>query len=320
VTDDEAGWPAARDRAEALAWADERLAGRRAGDVREVRRTAWSWVVRVPLVDGTAWLKATHGGARYEAALTATLAGLVPDSVLVPLAVQPDRAWALFPDGGPTLRAAETAPDPRRWELFLQGYASLQRAVSAKVGDLLAAGTPDMRPDVMPARLAAFLADPPADLSLDVHGRLVALRAEYTGWASALAEGGIAASIQHDDLHDANVLVDGDRYRFFDWGDASVAHPFASLLVTLRVAAYKFGVPAGDPLVLRLRDAYLEAWSGEHDGAHLREQARLATAVAKVARAAAWQRALAGAGPAALAEDGDAVSGWLGEVLEHGPL
>jgi hypothetical protein len=318
VTGDGRDWPDERDRAAALAWVDERVDRR--GDVEEVRRTAWSWVVKVPTAAGAVWFKATHGGVRHEAALTAVLAGLVPESVLVPLAVEPERGWQILPDAGPTLRAAGTVPDARHWELFFQSYALLQRAVEPKADDLLAAGAPDMRPEVMPDLLAAFLAEPPADLSTEAHAGLTALSPEYADWAAALAGGGIAASIQHDDLHDANVVVAGDRYRFFDWGDASVAHPFASLLVALRVAAYRFGLPAGDPQILRFRDAYLEAWSGEHGGAHLRDQARLATAVAKVARAAAWRRALAGAGPAALAEDGDAVAGWLAELLSPGPL
>lgn len=314
-------WPDDAVRAEALAWVGTRLdqrGMRRCGEIEEVRRTAWSWAVRVPVDGGDVWFKATNGGTRYEAALTVALARLVPGRVLVPLAVDVARAWQLLPDGGPTVRAATDGLDARRWEGFLSGYAELQRTVAPHVTELIGLGTPDMRPEVMPARLDAFLADPPPGLSAEAHARLLAVRPEYRRWCQALADGGIAASVQHDDLHDANVFVTGDR--IFDWGDASVAHPFASLLVSLRSLAYKLGVAADDPAVLRVRDAYLDAWSAEHDVRHLREQARLATGVAKVARAAAWQRALVAATPADLEDSGEAVAGWLAELLEPGPL
>ena len=52
-----------------------------------------------------------------------------------------------------------------------------------------------------------------------------------------LSEGWHPRDVQHDELHDANVFVSGKRHCFFDWGDASVSHPFVSLLVTLRMVA-----------------------------------------------------------------------------------
>ncbi len=125
----------------------------------------------------------------------------------------------------------------------------------------------------------------------------------------------IPLSLQHDDLHDGNVFV-RNGYRFFDWGDAYLGHPFALLLVALRVAADRFTLPHGDPALLRLRDAYLEPWSGFAPHAQLVREVELAIRVAKVARALSWQRALLDADADALAEWGDAVSGWLTEMLE----
>ena len=56
------------------------------------------------------------------------------------------------------------------------------------------------------------------------------LRDTYAGWCAELAASGIPDSIDHNDLHAANILVDGAGVRFYDWGDAVVAHPFACLL------------------------------------------------------------------------------------------
>ena len=109
-------------------------------------------------------------------------------------------------------------------------------------------------------------------------------------------------------------------YRVFDWGDAVVAHPFATLLVSLRVAAHLSDLAPGAPELLRLRDAYLEPWTGEHDRAHLRETCRLALRVSSVGRAACYRRALLEATPAGLDAFGDSVAGWLGEYFEPTPV
>ena len=66
------------------------------------------------------------------------------------------------------------------------------------------------------------------------------------------------ASVQHDDLHHANVYVRGAEVRFLDWGDASVSHPFMSLVVTFRFLDELNKLPPADPWFRRLRDAYLE--------------------------------------------------------------
>ncbi len=132
-------------------------------------------------------------------------------------------------------------------------------------------------------------------------------------WCEELGRSPIPMSIQHDDLHDGNVFADG---RFFDWGDASVQHPFGVLLVSLRVAADNLGVGDDDPALDELRDAYLEPWSDLASRAQLLREAQLAVHVAKVSRALSWQRALADTDSQ---EYGDPVTGWLGELLENVP-
>ncbi|MFD8410681.1 hypothetical protein ACFV2Q_02740 [Streptomyces sp. NPDC059650] len=77
------------------------------------------------------------------------------------------------------------------------------------------------------------------------------------------------------------------RFTFFDWGDAAVSHPFCSLLVPARAARARYG--AG--VLPRLRDAYLEPWTG--DGAtagELRRAVSLAWRLGAIGRAASWGR------------------------------
>ncbi len=92
-----------------------------------------------------------------------------------------------------------------------------------------------------------------------------------------------------------------------------MAHPFGTLLITLR-AAQRTGRDT-----LRLRDAYLEAFTDLASPAQLRREAEIAQQLAKVGRALAWQRAIIGASAADLAEFEESITGWLEELLIDSP-
>jgi hypothetical protein len=188
-------------------------------------------------------------------------------------------------------------------------------------------GVPDLRPERLDRLAAELLADDawlmvdrPGGLTSAQRSRLVGELDGYRELCAQLAAGGVPASIQHDDLHDANVFVGDGRHRFFDWGDASVSHPFLSLLVPLRVAARALEVPPGDAVLLRLRAAYLDVWSGYGTPAELRAQADLALRVAPLPRAMTWRRILRGVHPAERTEWLDAVPWWTAQYLEPGIL
>ncbi|KXK60847.1 phosphotransferase [Micromonospora rosaria] len=332
-------WSDAQWQRQARDWIDGHLdrGGRRVNGPVEPRLRPWSLVWRVPTDGGPVWFKANGPATGYEAPLVAALARLVPGAVVAPIAVDPDRGWLLLPDGGPTLREA-TAPqrdaaDPAdaraglaRWERALTGYAELQLAAVGHVDELLALGVPDHRPEALPALLADLLDDRAAlrggadgGLTPETYQRLRAYQPDFAALCARLAGSGLPVTVQHDDLHDGNVFVDGGRDRFFDWGDASIGHPFGTLLVTLRSAAYTFGLEPGDPALVRLRDAYLEPWSARYDRRTLLAAVGPAVTVAKVGRSLAWRRALATDDPSR-AEYADAVPGWLAEVFAPDPL
>ena len=136
----------------------------------------------------------------------------------------------------------------------------------------------------------------------------------------ALADGGVPPSLQHDDLHDANVFVADNRYRFFDWGDASVAHPFISLLIPLRAAARALGIHDSHPVLFRLLDGYLDVWREFGSRDELQQQAMLALRVGPLQRALTWRRVLRGVAADERAEWQDSVPGWTAEHLEPGSL
>jgi Phosphotransferase enzyme family len=324
----DAGW-----RAEADAWTDAQLG--RLGLARtgpgDARVRPWSIVVRVPTDGGNVFFKTTAPAMANDAHLTALLADGSPDAVLAPLAADPDRGWMLIPDGGERLRdVLDRDGDLEHWHRILPLYARLQIAEAGHAGALLAAGAFDRRSESLPAQYAALLEDrlalaigEPDGLTAPELARLGLLREPLESACRELARGPIPPSIQHDDFHDGNILVQADGYRFIDWGDAAVAHPFGTLLVTLRSIAQRFDIEGDAPGITDLRDRYLRAWAdgSRHRAspAELRRIARLAEWVAMVGRALTWRAALELATPEEWSEDHGAVAAWLRDFAADVP-
>lgn len=283
---------------------------------------AWSHTAVFGTTLGRVWFKANAPGTAHEPRLHRLLARLVPDLLPAVLAADEPRAWSLLADAGPTLRTLAT-PDaqPATWEQLLPRYAQAQLAVAAHRGDLASAGVPERSPTTLPGQATALVAEL-ATLEEDRGGlgpdRRAALEARlpaYGRWCADLAASGLPDTIQHDDLHPANVCVDGDGVRIIDWGDASLGHPFGTMLATLDSLAHQAGLAPRAPLVLRLRDAYLEpftVYAARRDLVRLVDRARQA---GRVTRALAWRAALVAEPPEAHAAWDFPVRGWLEEIL-----
>ena len=266
-------------------------------------------------------------GCGHEPALAAALGEWAPDHVLVPLAVHEERRLLLLPDGGQTLRAAVGAGSVEGWQAMLRDYAELQVELIPHAAQMVALGVPDARPDRLPELATELLADDeallldrPDGLTSERRARIVADLARYRESCRRLAEFGIPPTLQHDDLHDANVFVGAGRHRFFDWGDAVVSHPFVTLLVSLRVAQRALEVPNGTRSSSGC--ATPTSTPGATTAACRRsaEQADLALTVGPLQRALTWRRILRGVHRAERAEWQDSVPGWTAEYLEPGTL
>lgn len=321
-------------RAGAVAWIDEALAGHgltRTGPV-EPRIRPWSIVAKVATGGEPVWFKHNAPGAGYESPLSAALGRWAPGAVLVPLAVDADRAWMLLPDGGPTLRERLSEGDGGSggrsdrgvlagWERLLAGYAELQVGLVGRVPEMIAMGVPDLRPAELPGALDGLLDEPRVAAGVGADGdgagpaRLRAFRPTFARWCEELAATGVPASLDHSDLHHNNVLPRDGRFAFYDWGDSAVAHPFTSLLVALRFAALRFPDRAD---LDRLRDAYLEPWSRYGSAASLRAAVPLALRVGPVGRALTWWRMFPEVGEAVLREHAGSAGEWLRELLAPG--
>jgi len=302
-------WSSAAWLAEAQAWLDERLAaaGRaRTGELRQPHLRPWATALTAPTSGGAVWLKAAGPGTAFEAGLYELLHSVAPEQVLEPIAVDVARGWMLLPDGGTPLGErlqGEELVDALA--TILPRYAELQRAIAPHADRLLALGVRDMRPAVMEQRFGEAVAAVGA--YVDAHGsardrhdleRAAAMGDQVAAWARQLGEAPGGASLDHNDLHPWNMLVgDGPGAPgsavFYDWGDSVVAHPFSSMLVALTfVQANVPGCGAGDPRLVRLRDAYLGPFADLAPHPELVATLELACRVGKVARALTWDRIL----------------------------
>ena len=252
------------------------------GTIETAHERPWSTVSRVPLADGVAWFKACAPVQAFEPRLTAELSARWPDRVSEVLGYDDDRAWLLTRDAGTPMRASGNPPEA--WLACLPLYAELQRGEAQHASEHLAHGVPDLRLSALPARYEALL-ERALPLDREAVGALRAFVPRLAELCDELAGHGVPASVQHDDLHHANVYVRGDEVRFLDWGDASVSHPFMSLYVTFRFLDEVNKLPPGDPWFARLRDAYLEPW-----GMGLTDAFELAIRVGAFAHAVAWLR------------------------------
>lgn len=268
------------DRTEVEAWARSRVAP--VGAIEVVHDRPWATLLRVPVTDGTVWFKACNEVQAFEPRLTANLFARWPDRVAEVLDHDEERGWLLLRDAGAPVGAAGNPPEA--WLAALPAYAELQRGEVAHVLDHLAGGVPDLRAETLPARLEELLR---RDLPLAPQeiARLRTFTSRFGELCRELGEHGVPDTLQHDDLHHNNLYEVDGGYRVLDWGDASISHPFASLVETFRFLEEITGLAPDDRWFSRLTDAYLEPW-----GRELGHTFALALCVGTFAHCFAWAR------------------------------
>src|SRR6266508_1868020 len=198
------------------------------GGMELVHERPWGTVRRLPVAGGVAWFKECAPAQAFEPGLTAALAGRWSDRVPDVLGYDDEHAWLLLGDAGEPL-GFDGGPEP--WMSVLPRYAELQHGEAAHAAEHLDGGVPDRRIATFPALYETMLA---RELPLR-RGDLARLRAfapRFAELSDELAAQGIPETIQHDDLHGANVYPRGGTPRILDWGDSCVSHPFVTLFVT----------------------------------------------------------------------------------------
>jgi Phosphotransferase enzyme family len=316
---------------ETRTWIDERLAEQGAsvsGEIDQPHIVWWSTALRVPTTDGTMWFKAARHTQQFEARLMPLLVSVRPKQMAELVAADTERGWLLTRDAGVRLREYASGRDQLScWEKLLPEYADLQIELTPRAAELIDIGAADLRIAHL-AEAAQAMADdremlcsaPEDSLGADEYAEFATRGiAELRRLCHELADRGIADTLQHDDLHDGNLFVRDGGFVFFDWGDACVTHPFHTLVVTLRALAYKQGLEPGAPELLRLRDAYLERWTGQASHAELVETAELARRTGTIQRALAWYRLVRLMPPERRHEEQDSVPYGVRLFLQNKP-
>lgn len=321
-------WQSEAWRTEVVEWMSAELAALGidvVGPVEQVRVRMWSTQLTVPTSDGKLWFKENHPGQLAEAAVVEVLAGIAPEYVVVPVAVERSRGWLLSHDQGPTLATLQQAPDEETAARVVADFARLQRRVAGRETALTDAGLVRMLPSETPELVArrvdqmrAAPADSAVHIDAELAERALAALPALAATAERLAElAPPLASLEHNDLHHNNVFVPdaGDApLRFFDFGDGFWAHPFTSLRVPVGSLCRDLDTDPADPRVRRVVDAYLAVWSDLAELPVLREMASLAQVFGTVHRFESWRRLLDRTSLAMCPDDAEAVQHWLGQV------
>jgi hypothetical protein len=272
------------------------------GEIEQPHTYAWSTVLHIPTDQGKLFFKATAHETIYEAALTQSLARWFPNCMPEFVAVDTGRGWMLMRDGGEQLRLSiRPAKDVAAWKPVIARYAEVQIGLADHVTELLSLRLPDHRLSVLPGLFVELLADEES-LMIDQEKGLTSAEwqevkdkaVHFAQICSKLTGYGIPESLNHGDFHDGNVLVKDGRITFFDWGDASVAHPFTSLrtfLVSIEISLdleeYSF-----TPEMAELLDLYLAPFQTFASKEELLQAYEISKPVASVVKALAWHQGI----------------------------
>lgn len=260
------------------------------------RTRLWSAILRVPTADGPLWFKENAPALAFEPALTELLARRRPDCLPEVVAAAGPRL--LTRHVGPSLREAlEAGAVEPTWEEILPLLARLQIDTADLVDRALALGVPDARPPRLAERAERFLSRREVELVAGAVERLGAT---------------VPPMLAHEEAHEGNVFVRGGSAYLLDWAEACVSHPFAGTVLMLRAACERAGLEPGSAGVERLRDLYLEPFTGYAPLPELRDAYAEGYLLGTLCRVLTWS-AIVGPHPPAVAAAavGDPVGAWL---------
>lgn len=252
-------------------WPDSRLF-----HIEVVRQRTWGENWTIDTDDGRFWFKSPHPRLTGEGALREVLERHAPEDVQ-PMYAHHPAGWIVSADAGASLARQEGDPTVG----LAEALGRIQRAtpLAELAGLPLRVFDPEHAAHNLAELLAGITATLPRNhpLSPEKAERETACEAMWrvTAWWVTV-DPGLPLGIDHNDLHPGNTFPGP---RIADWGDAVIAHPFASMRVLLHHARDRRATA----------DAYLRGW-GDPEG--LRESLEVAVQLAAVQRLATWARIL----------------------------
>jgi hypothetical protein len=261
------------------------------GELELVRARPWAAVARIATTAGYVWFKESAPSLAFEPALTVAVSRRIP--AFTPEVLVSEGTRMLTRDAGPQLRAAVKHGEPApAWDELLPLYAELQIELADDAKQLIALGAPDKLPATVSAAYGGLVGRVGRRNGLDIE-RLQALAPELESLTDALGSS-LPATLIHEEFHETNVFVRDGRARLLDWGEASVSHPFAGLVNTLRDIAFRRKLKPNGREILRLRSVYLEPWTAFGSPRELSELFDRGYLLGALCRALSWDRVLTG--------------------------
>lgn len=232
--------------------------------IEQVKNWGISCLLKVTTTAGNLYFKATPMTWTKECTKTHFLAQMYPSHLPELLAVNTEQQWMLMQDfSGLHL---EKVADVTKWEEALRLFAQMQIEAVDQVAKLLNIGFPDRRIDRLVSQIEPLLADTKTLMPSSGPGlsetEIETLRSyapQIKAMCCELANYGIPPTLVHGDFHPQNVVVTDERYVYFDWSDAAVAHPFFDAILFLQDIEQK--LPNIPDVRVRLHNTYLEPWT-----------------------------------------------------------
>ncbi|RDI40953.1 phosphotransferase [Falsibacillus pallidus] len=285
------------------------------GKLEPVKDTDVTLVLRIPTYEEDYYFKAGTFASKHEAVLSSELQKRYPRKTVDVLSANEPENWLLMKDlKGESLR---TLKDKKLWQKAISEYAELQMAEMKSVDRLMQVGVPDRRMPVLKEEIHQSLEEMcKTGLSRNETKQVMSLLPILLEMCDEL-DSIIPPSIEHGDLHTNNIRLVGDRLVFFDWGDASISHPFFST----RVFWHALDDLISDDsewlgMVEEFRPHYLEPWTKLAPMKDLDRALRISDELACVQRALSWHLYIT-PNRKNQAESYNKPSQWLRLLLEH---
>ena len=280
------------------AWITQRVQAARLGPVvaiEQIRAGEFSCVLRVQTDQEDLYFKALPRAYAHEPRLAQHLAHLHPGLVPEVVATNRRERWLLM--RACRGQALEAGAPLSVWERAAATYAELQIASIAHANRLHALGCRQRGPLELRTLIGPLLSDEAAllgaggyRLSLHELRRLHGLQPSLEAACDELAESDLPLTLEHGDLWSSNVYVSDSDVAFIDWTDASLSHPFFSLMPLLQSAQWDLDQASVQTAQSRMIDGYLERWAPYANRDRLRRALALAGPLAALHIATTYWR------------------------------
>lgn len=256
--------------------------------IQEVKKTDFSLVLLVPTSTENLFFKGTRSSTHHEAAVSNYFHQVYPGQSTGIVRIEEKEGWLLMNElGGVPIRQLK---DKKIWKAALSEYAQLQVSEVANIERLRELNIPNRTLSKLKEDIIKHLEGMcDTGLSTEEKEAVIKLQPELLNMCDELEELLPIHTIDHGDLHSANIQYDDGKITFLDWGDSSITHPFFSTHVFWNSL---FELVDNDPEWLKVIDEfrpyYLKPWTAFAPMEKLESALKISDQLGCVHRAISW--------------------------------